>query len=125
MNQENHKERRTNCVRRSSRLLDPRPPLRDLTKANSSERQNPRHRLLSDQHPVHRGFAAACFGASPVASALDPRQERDSPADRSHTTMLCSGPHSKPELSTLLRTGSFYFALTGRSMLKCSDSPHA
>jgi len=98
----------------SSRLMDSRPPLRDFTKAVLAQKQNPRNGLLSCQGPVDRGFAAVCFGASPVASALNPREERDPPADRSYLNTHLSLLLSKQDISTLQRIGHFYFALTYR-----------
>lgn len=97
----------------SSRLIYSRPPLRGFTKADGPKKQNPRNGLLSCHGPVDRGFAAVCFGASPVTSALNPRVERDLPADRKHTNTPFSLALSKPDISTLQRIGHFYFALTG------------
>jgi hypothetical protein len=88
----------------SSRFLYPRPPLRDLTKVDAIQKQNPPTSV--------GGFAAVYFGASPVASALDPRLGRDPLADRFHTNMPYSSAWSKPDISTLQRIGHFYFALT-------------
>jgi len=58
------------------------------------------------------GLGADCFGASPVASALDLPQERDSPRNRIQANMHSLQPSSKPDISTLQRIGHFYFALT-------------
>ncbi len=89
----------------SSRCIYPRPPLRDFTKIDGLQKQNP---------PASAGgFAAVYFGASPVASALDPRLGRDPSADPFHTSRPSSSAGSKPDISTLQRIGHFYFALTG------------
>ena len=109
---ENQSVRRTNPVRRSSRLLDPKPPLRDFTKTDPQNQQGPRDGFRYHRQPIPRGPATICFGASPVASALDLRQERDFLADQLQTTTPHSANPQKPELSTWLRLGTFYFALT-------------
>ena len=61
-----------------------------------------------------RGLHAdAFFGASPVvASALDLRIGRDPVADRVELNMCSDSDRVEPELSTLQKTGSFYFAST-------------
>ena len=64
------------------------------------------------QGPVDRGFAADYFGASPVASALNLPQERDSPENRNQTNM-----HPPP---ARVKTGHFYFA-GNRTFLLCVD----
>src|ERR1017187_9805974 len=68
------------------------------------------------QGPVDRGFAADYFGASPVASALNLPQERDSPGNRNQTITHSPPSRSKPDISTLQGIGHFYFALTTRSV---------
>jgi hypothetical protein len=88
----------------SSRFLYPRPPLGDFTKVDAIQKQNPPTSV--------GGLAAVYFGASPVASALDPRLGRDPATDRFHTNMSSSSVSSKPDISTLRRIGHFYFALT-------------
>jgi hypothetical protein len=88
----------------SSRFLYPRPPLGDFTKIDAIQKQNPPTSV--------GGLAAVYFGASPVASALDPRLGRDPSADRFHTNMPSSSAWSKQDISTLQRIGHFYFALT-------------
>ena len=87
-----------------SRFLYPRPPLGDFTKIDAIQKQNPPTSV--------GGLAAVYFGASPVASALDPHLGRDPSADRFHTNMPSSSARSKPDISTLQRIGHFYFALT-------------
>ena len=82
----------------ASRLIYARPPLRDFTKADRSQKQNPRNGLLSCQGPVDRGFAAVCFGASPVASALHLPRERDSPKNRIHTNTTPPTPLLKQDI---------------------------
>ena len=98
-----------NCSPASSRFFYPRPPLGDFTKVDAIQKQSPPTSV--------GGPAAVYFGASPVASALDPRLGRDPSADRFHTNMPSSSVWSKPDISTLRRIGHFYFALTG---LNCS-----
>jgi hypothetical protein len=56
--------------------------------------------------------SADFFGASPVASALDLRPERDSPADRFHLNTLPPHILPKPDISTWQKLGHFYLALT-------------
>jgi hypothetical protein len=68
------------------------------------------------QGPVDRGFAADYFGASPVASALNLPQERDSLENRNHTNTHPPPARSKPDISTLQGIGHFYFALTVASL---------
>ena len=94
-----------NCSPASSRFFYPRPPLGDFTKVDAIQKQSPPTSV--------GGPAAVYFGASPVASALDPRLGRDPSADRFHTNMPSSSVWSKPDISTLRRIGHFYFALTG------------
>ena len=93
-----------NCSPASSRFFYPRPPLGDFTKVDAIQKQSPPTSV--------GGPAAVYFGASPVASALDPRLGRDPSADRFHTNMPSSSVWSKPDISTLRRIGHFYFALT-------------
>ncbi len=88
----------------SSRCIYPRPPLRDFTKIDGLQKQNPPTEV--------GGFAAVYFGASPVASALDLRLGRDPSADPFHSNRPSSSAWSKPDISTLQRIGHFYFALT-------------
>jgi len=88
------------------------PELHQKNMANPNpQNQNPLLRILT------RGFwpSADFFGASSVASALDLRRGRDPVTDRSQSSMRVRADPSKPELSTLQKTGTFYFALTVRS----------
>ena len=99
----------------TSRFIYPKPPLRDFTKAVGPKNQNPQngqHRARFDW-----GLGAVCFGASPVASALDLPQERDFPENRIQTTMPSPADPSKQEISTWQRIGHFYLALTGSGSL--------
>jgi hypothetical protein len=94
----------------TSRLIYPKPPLRDFTTAVGSENQNPQnghHKARFDW-----GLGAVCCGASPVASALDLPQERDPPENRIQTTTPSPAVPSKPDISTWQRIGHFYLALT-------------
>jgi hypothetical protein len=59
----------------------------------------------------HRRAFADCFGANPVASALGNLARRD-PGGLTELTTSGLTYRSKPELSTLLQSGTFYFALT-------------
>jgi hypothetical protein len=52
-----------------------------------------------------------CFGADSVASALHLRQGA-TPGRRDQTNMSFRIAQCQPEVSTLQKTGSFYFALT-------------
>ena len=99
----------------SSRFSYPRPPLGDFTKVDAIQKQSPPTSV--------GGPAAVYFGASPVASALDPRLGRDPSADRFHTNTPSSSVWSKPDISTLQRIGHFYFALTGQKRQKRRLSP--
>jgi hypothetical protein len=94
----------------SSRCIYPRPPLRDSTKVAGLQKQNPPTSV--------GGSAAVYFGASPVASALDPRLGRDPSADPFHTNRPSSSARSKPDIPTLQRIGHFYFALTAPSAIR-------
>jgi hypothetical protein len=91
-------------------FLCPKPPLGNFTKSiqsfktsKPSERYAPAEglcRLLSEPTPSHRLWAAASSATSALPIEL--------------STGGRSG-HSKPELSTLLGIGTFYFALTSGS----------
>ena len=96
----------------ASRSIYSRPPLRDSTKVISDSRSKAKPSEGTPQGPVDRGFAADYFGASPVASALNLPQERDSPENRNQTITHSPPARSKPDISTLQRIGHFYFALT-------------
>jgi len=84
------------------------PELHQKNMANPKTK-NPLRRILL------KGFwpSADFFGASSVASALDLRRGRDPVTDRSQSSMGVTPDPSKPELSTLQKTGTFYFAATG------------
>ena len=104
-----NKERRAKSARRTSRLKYPKPPLGSFTNSNQSpneEKPSRRElgraeeglrRLLSEPTPSHRLWAA-----TPGAT----------PAQRTENTMAGLHHRPKPERSTLLATGTFYFALT-------------
>jgi hypothetical protein len=102
-----NKERRAKAARRTSRFINPKPPLGSNTKSRQSfntKRPSGRyapsegpHRLLSEPTPSHRLWVAT-LGATPALPV-------------EHNTDGRSGD-SKPELSTLLESGTFYFALT-------------
>ena len=114
----------------ASRFPYSRPPLRDSTQVMGLSKSKAKPSEGTPQGPVDRGFAADYFGASPVASALNLPQERDSPENRNQTTMQSPPARSKPDISTLQGIGHFYFALTrslddfgnyrGRRMRHCS-----
>jgi hypothetical protein len=96
----------------ASRLLYSRPPLRDSTQVMRIFKAKAKPSEGTPQGPVDRGFAADYFGASPVASALNLPQERDSLENRNQTNTHTSPARSKPDISTLRGIGHFYFALT-------------
>lgn len=101
-------------------LYGPRPQLlRNFTKESGRSKS----KATSKSKPSDDNFDAATrgliadafFGASPVvASALGTAPGATPPRLVEHT-MGGSSSRSKPELSTLLGTGTFYFALTPRS----------
>ena len=112
------KERRAKSARRSSRPLCPRPLLRDSTKEISLSQPPKNQNPLRDTLPRGLWALADFFGASPVASALDFRVGRDPNTDHIKPITKCRPAPLKPDLSTLQRTGHFYFALTvGRAFL--------
>ena len=96
----------------ASRFPYSRPPLRDSTQVMGISKSKAKPSEGTPQGPVDRGFAADYFGASPVASALNLPQERDSPENRNQTTTPPPPARSKPDISTLQGIGHFYFALT-------------
>ena len=96
----------------ASRFPYSRPPLRDSTQVMRDSKSKAKPSEGTPQGPVDRGFAADYFGASPVASALNLPQERDSPENRAQTITLSPPARSKPDISTLQGIGHFYFALT-------------
>jgi hypothetical protein len=113
--------------------MNPRPPLlRNFTqeihvvkvKVKTSKAKPPDGDFVA----ATRGLRAdAFFGASPVvASALDLRQERDLPAERTQINTHLFSARPKPDISTLRRIGHFYFALTELSAQYCmteTDKP--
>jgi len=96
----------------TSRLMYSRPPLRDSTQVMCDSKPKAKPSEGTPQGPVDRGFAADYFGASPVASALNLPQERDSPENRIHTTAHSPVEPSKQDISTWQGIGHFYLALT-------------
>ena len=96
----------------ASRFPYSRPPLRDSTQVMGLSKSKAKPSEGTPQGPVDRGFAADYFGASPVASALNLPQERDSPENRNQTITHPTPARSKPDISTLQGIGHFYFALT-------------
>ena len=90
-------------------LYSPRPPLRGFTKEMGllpPPKQKPSNSLAIG------GFTADFFGAIPVTSALGTAPGATPPRQGQLTMGVLVG-HPKPELSTLLERGTFYFALTG------------
>jgi hypothetical protein len=67
------------------------------------------------------GGLCRLFGASPVASALGIRSGA-TPRELIHSNSLPHRPPSKPDISTLLGLGHFYFALTGALILMSQQS---
>jgi hypothetical protein len=94
----------------TSRLIYPKPPLRDSTTAVCARKPKPPERAHKARFDW--GLGAICCGASPVASALDLPQERDFPKNRTHTTIPSSTDRSKQDISTWQGIGHFYLALT-------------
>jgi len=108
-----NQERRAKVARRSSHLLCPKPPLGSSTKAIGLGSTMPSKRS-GNTH----GFCVT-GGHSPIASEPTPSPRLwaaapgVTPALRiEHITGGRRG-RSKPERSTLLERGTFYFALTG------------
>src|ERR1700694_1218898 len=102
--------------RRSSRLLAQGLRSEDSPKKwDLSQNQNPPTALPSE-------WSGADFsGAIPVASALGAAPGATPPRQLQLTMGGLDG-HSKPELSTLLGIGSFYFALTlAKITRQCKD----
>jgi hypothetical protein len=97
-------------------LYGPRPQLlRDFTKekGHGQDKTQDQPQKPSDGVATTRGCVAdAFFGASPVVASALGAAPGATPARLIEPTMGGSRGHSKPGLSTLLRTGSFYFALT-------------
>ena len=87
----------------------PRPPLGGFTQEMGA-RSNPKPK--PSDSPPSEGSSADFFGAIPVASALGTAPGATPPRLLQLITGGLDG-HPKPELSTLLESGTFYFALTG------------
>lgn len=141
-------ERRANYARRSSRSLLPRPPLRDFTTEMQAERADGRRPLFlpaKNAGSKVRGLAAPAtpqagvpktktlwghlrvrcrFLMEPAPSHRPwcPRQARP---QRGRIQLIMSGycNRSKPELSTLLESGTFYFAPTSIVFSNTSVGP--
>src|ERR1017187_5288092 len=84
-------------------LINPRPQLKSLTTLISIK-QNPRSNSRVFALPISNG-------ASPIASALGIRSGA-TPREHTHPNRQLRSPPSKQDISTLLRLGHFYFALT-------------
>ena len=106
----------------------PRPQLlRNFTK----ESRRAKSKARSKSKPFDGDFVAATegsiadasFGASPVVASALGAVPGATPARLIETTTGGAHRRSKPELSTLLGTGSFYFALTGQSFRAQSKAP--
>ena len=129
-----HWERRANGARRSSRCRSPRPQLRDFTKAIPATNARPAEAEAGPRPPARQGGAAestntkpsdgnargscrsaACFGASPVASASGSQDRRDPAPDSHHSTTAPPAGRPQPDISAWQRIGHFYLALTDSS----------
>jgi hypothetical protein len=103
------------AARRTSRLINPKPPLGGLTNAIGLGSTMPSWRSGKTHGYCVTG------GHSPIASEPTPSPRLwvtapgATPALRIEN--ITGGPagNSKPELSTLLETGTFYFALTAKA----------
>ena len=130
-----HLERRANGARRSSRCRSPRPQLRDFTKAIPATNARPAEAEAGPRPPARQGGAAestttkpsdgnargscrsaACFGASPVASASGSQDRRDPAPDSHHSTTAPPAGRPQPDISAWQRIGHFYLALTPLSL---------
>jgi hypothetical protein len=89
----------------SSRLLYARPPLRSSTRVKLLE-------IAKPSDVCTRGLFAVYSGANSIASALHLLIGCDPDGNQSHSKPELSATASKPDISTLLRIGHFYFALT-------------
>ena len=94
--------------------------------ARQSQNQNPTSKSKpsdGDFFAATRGFRAdAFFGASPVVASALGATPGATPARLIEHTTGGSSDRSKPELSTLLGTGSFYFALTKRESITATPA---
>ena len=122
---------RASGARRSSRCRSPRPQLRDFTKAIPATNARPAEAEAGPRPPARQGGAAestntkpsdgnargscrsaACFGASPVASASGSQDRRDPAPDSHHSTTAPPAGRPQPDISAWQRIGHFYLALT-------------
>jgi hypothetical protein len=105
-------ERRAKPARRSSRFMYPKTAARRLHQSRSAmKNQNPQNGHLMARFDW--GFGAICFGASPVAAVFGSAPgSATSPKHRIHSNPNPPTVPSKQDISTLLRIGHFYFALT-------------
>jgi len=105
-------ERRAKPARRSSRFMYPKTAAPRLHQSRSvPKNQNPQNGHLMARFDW--GFGAICFGASPVAAVFGSAPgNATSPKHRIHSNPAPPAAPSKPDISTLLGIGHFYFALT-------------
>jgi len=108
----NQKERRAKPARRSSRSIYPKTAARGLHQSRCvSKNQNPQNGHLMARFDW--GLGAVCFGASPVAAVFGSAPGSATPPEhRIQFNPASPAVPSKQDISTLLRIGHFYFALT-------------
>ena len=110
----NHRQidRRAKPARRSTRLRYPKTAVQRLHQSRSVHKnQNPQNGHLMARFDW--GLGAVCFGASPVAAVFGSAPGSATPPEhRIHCKPASQEAPSKQEISTLLRIGHFYFALT-------------
>jgi hypothetical protein len=106
------RERRAKPARRSSRFLYPKTAARGLHQSRCAlKNQNPQNGHLMARFDW--GLGAVCFGACPVAAAFGSAPGSATPPEhRIHSNPASPTAQSKPDISTLLGIGHFYFALT-------------
>ena len=91
----------------------PRPPLlRGFTKEKGIAKSTPKAKPSDGVAATRGSVADAFFGASPVVASALGAAPGAIPAQLIEPIIGGSGNYPKPELSTLLGTGTFYFALT-------------
>jgi hypothetical protein len=91
----------------------PRPQLlRGFTKEKGTAKSTSKTKPSDDVAATRGSVADAFFGASPVVASALGTAPGATPTRLIDLTTGGSGNDLKPELSTLLGTGSFYFALT-------------
>ena len=96
-------------------FYSPRPQLlRGFTKEKGNAKSTSETKPSDGVAATRGSVADAFFGASPVVASALGTAPSATPARLIEPTMGDSGNDSKPELSTLLGTGTFYFALTPR-----------